>query len=172
MISCKKCNSQELDGAIFCSQCGTQIINATDTTTIHPTGVIKPSGISDTTPQFPPPPPEFENSTVALCLIPTEEVIFLPNEKSFTIGRSTEGQLVVPDVDLAPFNAYEAGVSRLHTNLKLQEHRAVVKDLGSANGTRINGKRISAHAEHVLAHGDILTLGKLKLQILIKRTAE
>jgi pSer/pThr/pTyr-binding forkhead associated (FHA) protein len=41
-------------------------------------------------------------------------------------------------------------------------------DLGSANGTYINGKRLAANVEQVLNHGDIVALGKLKMQVLIK----
>jgi pSer/pThr/pTyr-binding forkhead associated (FHA) protein len=41
-------------------------------------------------------------------------------------------------------------------------------DLGSANGTYINGKRLEPNVEQVLNHGDIIALGKLKLQVLIK----
>jgi pSer/pThr/pTyr-binding forkhead associated (FHA) protein len=40
-------------------------------------------------------------------------------------------------------------------------------DLGSANGTYINGKRLNPNIEHSLNHGDIVALGKLKMQILV-----
>jgi pSer/pThr/pTyr-binding forkhead associated (FHA) protein len=41
-------------------------------------------------------------------------------------------------------------------------------DLGSANGTYINGKRLSPSVEQTLNNGDIVALGKLKMQVLLK----
>jgi pSer/pThr/pTyr-binding forkhead associated (FHA) protein len=43
--------------------------------------------------------------------------------------------------------------------------RIWVTDLGSANGTLVNGKIIPAHVQVPIEQGDYLTLGKLKLQI-------
>jgi pSer/pThr/pTyr-binding forkhead associated (FHA) protein len=44
-------------------------------------------------------------------------------------------------------------------------------DLGSANGTYVNGKRMTANSELTLSHGDVISLGKLKIQILFKNPA-
>jgi pSer/pThr/pTyr-binding forkhead associated (FHA) protein len=41
-------------------------------------------------------------------------------------------------------------------------------DLGSSNGTYLNGKRLSPNVENVIGHGDVVTLGKLKMQVLLK----
>jgi pSer/pThr/pTyr-binding forkhead associated (FHA) protein len=41
-------------------------------------------------------------------------------------------------------------------------------DLGSANGTYVNGKRLSPKREQLIHHGDIVALGKMKIQILVK----
>ena len=170
MISCPQCKHQEFEGALFCSQCGAQIFETSDTTaTIKSSEIKKVQEISSTTaPPFPSPPPDVEESNVAIYLIDVDETIFVKGDRELTIGRSTEGQMVVPDIDLSPFDAYEAGVSRLHANLAVKGTQVTAKDLGSANGTRLNGKKITAHAEHTLQHGDILTLGKMKVQILIR----
>jgi pSer/pThr/pTyr-binding forkhead associated (FHA) protein len=74
----------------------------------------------------------------------------------------------MPDIDLSPYQAYAAGVSRLHAVIKRDGNRILFIDLGSANGTYINGKRLAPNVEQVLNHGDIIALGKLKLQILVK----
>jgi pSer/pThr/pTyr-binding forkhead associated (FHA) protein len=46
--------------------------------------------------------------------------------------------------------------------------RINIMDLGSANGTYINGKRLSPNVEQTLNHGDVVALGKLKMQILVE----
>jgi pSer/pThr/pTyr-binding forkhead associated (FHA) protein len=44
----------------------------------------------------------------------------------------------------------------------------MVMDLGSSNGTYLNGRRINPHVEESLSHGDIVALGKLKIQVLLR----
>lgn len=108
---------------------------------------------------------------ISLNLLDSQTVLPVPSQKEFTLGRVSEGQPVAPDIDLAPFQAYEAGVSRLHAALQIAGEQAIVKDLGSANGTRLNGKRIPANIPFPVVDGDILTLGKFKIQILIQKPA-
>jgi pSer/pThr/pTyr-binding forkhead associated (FHA) protein len=43
----------------------------------------------------------------------------------------------------------------------------VVTDLGSSNGTRVNGQKIVPHVDYPINHGDIIALGKLKIQVII-----
>ncbi|MBM3143614.1 MAG: FHA domain-containing protein [Chloroflexi bacterium] len=170
MILCPQCEHREYSGALFCSQCGAQLYESINTTAATTSADIKKALeiSSPATPTFPSPPTDAADARAAIQLIDSGEVIFLRGEKEFTLGRSTEGQMVVPDIDLSPFDAYEAGVSRLHTSLTVRGNQVIAKDLGSANGTRLNDERISAHEEHIIRHGDVLSLGKLKIQILIR----
>ena len=64
-----------------------------------------------------------------------------------TVGRSPEATVVIED----------AGVSRLHVRLARTESGAFsVEDLGSRNGTFVNGRRVNRHQ---LAFGDKIRLG-------------
>ena len=74
----------------------------------------------------------------------------------------------MPDIDLTPYQAYASGVSRLHAVLKREGKRVFVMDLGSSNGSYLNGKRLKPNTEQTVEHGDLLALGKLKIQILLK----
>jgi pSer/pThr/pTyr-binding forkhead associated (FHA) protein len=94
-------------------------------------------------------------------------VLPLSARNEFTIGRVSTGQPIMPDIDLSPYRAYDAGVSRLHAVIKREGSRLLFMDLGSSNGSFINGKRLSPNVEQALSHGDIVALGKMKLQILI-----
>jgi len=85
------------------------------------------------------------------------------------MGRVAEGQPILPDVDLSPYEAYSQGVSRLHAALKVINQRVVIMDLGSSNGTRVNGQKIVPNVDYPLNHGDMIALGKLKIQVLIRR---
>jgi pSer/pThr/pTyr-binding forkhead associated (FHA) protein len=45
----------------------------------------------------------------------------------------------------------------------------VITDLGSSNGTRVNGQKIVPHVDYPLNHGDMIALGKFAIQVLIKK---
>lgn len=169
MIVCPNCQHQEYSGALFCSKCGAQFVQpkgAGSTTAIYTS--IPDAATKIQPPPFPTPPPEHKNAQVALRVLDTDEMIFLHSSEEFSLGRATAGQPIVPDIDLTPFNAYETGVSRLHGSLNISRHPITIQDLGSVNGTRVNGKKLAPHSKTSLSNGDILTLGKLKLQILIQ----
>jgi pSer/pThr/pTyr-binding forkhead associated (FHA) protein len=81
----------------------------------------------------------------------------------------TEGQPILPDIDLTPYEAYSRGVSRLHSALKIVNKRVVIVDLGSSNGTRVNGQKIVPNVDYPLNNGDVIALGRLRIQVLFKR---
>jgi pSer/pThr/pTyr-binding forkhead associated (FHA) protein len=102
-------------------------------------------------------------------LLDTGQVLPLASRNEFTMGRISEGQPIMPDIDLSPYQAYAAGVSRLHAVIKWTGVSILFKDLGSANGTFINGNRLPQNSEQTLNHGDIVSLGKLRIQVLIDK---
>lgn len=62
------------------------------------------------------------------------------------IGRGTEADIRLPDT----------GVSRKHVDVVLDGGTATVEDLGSTNGTLVNGRRVSRQA---LVDGDVIRIG-------------
>jgi pSer/pThr/pTyr-binding forkhead associated (FHA) protein len=109
------------------------------------------------------------DSTVSLNLLNAGRIISIGEQNDATLGRISQGQPVIPDIDLTPFKAYEAGVSRMHASIKVKGELITVTDLGSANGTRINGKKITSHIPYSIKGGDILTLGQFKIQIVLNK---
>lgn len=173
MIVCPNCHNKELVGALFCSQCGTQLVFSEVETVIYSNGdddveILSAAGPDENREKTLPHPSHEAKSLVSLTLIDTGETLSLGGRSEVTLGRVSKGQPIVPDVDLSPFKAYEAGVSRLHASLKARGEKVLVSDLGSANGTRVNGQKIPPQTQVELQHGDILTLGTLKIQILIR----
>lgn len=53
-------------------------------------------------------------------------------------------------------------ISGQHCELLFQEGVWLLRDLGSTNGTKVNGMRING--EHVLADGDIVSVGSTHLR--------
>ena len=54
----------------------------------------------------------------------------------------------------------------MHAELRIAEDGVYVVDLESSNGTLVNGKRLAAQEPEPINHGDILQLGRLRLQII------
>jgi len=76
-------------------------------------------------------------------------------KNEFLIGRSQECHLC----------AGSSAISRKHCAILRNDNRVTVKDLGSRNGTLVNGTRIDEETE--LASGDELIVGPLKFLVTI-----
>lgn len=167
-VTCPNCKNEEPEGAIFCGECGTKLITsdglstarirATDTRLVNP----------DVAPKQAAPVPVSE-AQVNLHIIRTGQILPLIGREEFTLGRISQGQSILPDIDLSPYDAYSQGVSRLHATLKIREGYLYIEDLGSSNGTRVNNVKITAHNDHLVHHGDVVALGRFKIQALIRQ---
>lgn len=102
-----------------------------------------------------------------LHIIRSGQILALGGPGEYIVGRVSDGQSVLPDVDLEPYSAYESGVSRLHARIKVEEQAMWITDLGSANGTRVNNHKLSPHEEYPLGNKDVVRLGRLSLQALV-----
>lgn len=79
-------------------------------------------------------------------------------------GRADHAAHVRPDIDLGPYGAAGAGVSRRHAQL-LQRHNALyLEDLQSLNGTYINGVRVPPHQPTRLQPNALIRFGQLELR--------
>ena len=164
MIVCKNCKSQEPNGAVFCSECGTQLVQI-DYDQTHP---FEPqSAGAQSVPSSENHPTKQAISSVSLHLLESGNTLDFSERSEFTLGRLSENQPIEPDIDLSPYKAFDNGVSRLHAVIKKTAEKVVLVDLGSSNGSYINGLRVAQHVDHPLQHGDILALGKLKMQVLL-----
>lgn len=87
-------------------------------------------------------------SVAAKLTLPDGTVFELP-EGVFGAGR-IEADVTIPD----------AYMSRAHAEIRVEKGKIGITDLGSTNGTYINGNRIASGEIYVLHPGDVLTLGK------------
>ena len=61
-------------------------------------------------------------------------------------------------------------ISRKHCALVLEDHRVVLHDFGSKNGTYVNGERVDGTL--ILQAGDALQVGPLKFEVVIEQTSQ
>jgi len=76
----------------------------------------------------------------------------------FKIGRG-EGCQLRPNNDL---------VSREHTMFGVVGESVTVRDLGSRNGTEVNGKKLVANEPYTLKNGDLVKIGPLTFAVSIE----
>jgi hypothetical protein len=70
------------------------------------------------------------------------------------LGRSREADIVVDDPN----------VSRKHAEVRPSGGSWIVRDLGSTNGVKVNGRRLDASRPQSLKRGDVIELGTARIE--------
>src|SRR4051794_3625505 len=73
-------------------------------------------------------------------------------DDQITLGRVPDNSLQIDDIS----------VSSHHATLTLVDGDYVYRDIGSTNGSRLNGQTLEADTDHRLQNGDRLQLGKVE----------
>ncbi|MEO0564993.1 MAG: FHA domain-containing protein [Chloroflexota bacterium] len=110
----------------------------------------------------------------AKLLIPQYGVA-IPFEVSdgITLGRTFTGTSEFPHMDLSTYAAHKHGVSRRHAVIRMRSDFLSVYDMGSTNGSFLNGYKLMPFVDVPLEDEDVLELGNLKLQVrLIAQVAQ
>jgi DNA-binding NtrC family response regulator len=94
-------------------------------------------------------------SSIYLLVVDNDSssIFHLPRSGAIVIGREPEVELRVQ----------HASVSRRHATIRIDDGIARVADLGSHNGTRVNGEPVAG--SRVLASGDVVTVGDVVLVV-------
>jgi CheY-like chemotaxis protein len=98
-------------------------------------------------------------------VVGTASTLQVQVKEAMSLGRSDPANNIIAAIDLGPYGGQTQGVSRQHAIIMAQDNRMKVKDLGSVNGTRLNGYVLMPHQEYRLMHGDELEIGRMKLQV-------
>lgn len=166
-IACPTCHHEQMLGSVFCGECGTQLVCDFDDPIGMPTenqaGALAPRRHPGSNATAPGP-----DGSIYLEIETNGKMLSLSGRDEYTLGRFHEGQSIIPDIDLNPFGGYDEGVSRLHASIHVAGDELKVTDLGSVNGTSINGKKIPELIPHPVLNGDVLTLGKMKMKVIIQ----
>lgn len=158
---CPHCQHPNRQGEMLCAQChrplSRQLEQHTRTINVDmmEMEVIAPTG----TPHIAPKEPvilHIEGVIVPLRLQAREQTV---------LGRLNPRNPRRPDIDLTPFGGFEKGISTIHAVLMRQDNQAIISDMGSTNGTFVNGQRLEPHSRHVLHSGDEVRLGNMMIKI-------
>jgi len=91
------------------------------------------------------------------------QLLVVRGRSASEIIKLEEGVTIVGRHDECHLKIKSSQVSRQHCHLFEKKGHLLVKDLGSANGTFVNGKRVKE--QQVLEPGDELTIGDVQLRV-------
>ena len=122
---------------------------------------LEDSGITDA-PAAPPDP------NARLVEIESGIVFPLADRKETTVGRIDPVTGIHPEVDLTPVDG-KRSISRRHARIRRDEDGsyAVIEDVGTMNGTFVNGVRLVAGRAFPVVAGDSVVFGTIKCRFEI-----
>jgi pSer/pThr/pTyr-binding forkhead associated (FHA) protein len=106
-----------------------------------------------------------EDARVILAFTKSKSTLVIELTDCLVLGRGDSLSYPGMYADLSAYNAISSGVSRNHAVLHRINHTIAINDLGSANGTYLNGDRLVPQQVRFLRHGDEILLGKLAFRI-------
>lgn len=162
-VACHNCNAKNRETDVFCYSCGQMLDSAASQFDTRTFELADDELFSD----------EFFGPDSVLTLIVRDSGKLLDirpqlNHHETVMGRSSgNDRAMVPDVDLNDLGGAQLGVSRLHLALRYisDDNALQIYDLGSSNGSYINGQRLHPKEIRVLRNGDELRLGRMVLRV-------
>lgn len=162
-LICPNCGLEQSGGLAVCARCGAKLKDGGLPTMAFPSGGVPTGRLHES--QLPVKP--LTGSLLNLHVVRTGEILPIGGIGEYIVGRVSEGQSILPDVDLEPYQAFKSGVSRLHARIRVEAQSMWITDLGSANGTQVNNETITPHQDYPLSNKDVVRLGRLSVQALV-----
>jgi len=164
VITCPVCKHSELDGTLFCSECGSRLWGDAfaDETASFSLGRDLPRTETIGALVI---PPQSVVTGITVRITGAAEPVQLSGKTEYMLGRADPKHDVIPDLDLGPYGGQHLGVSRRHASFAVTDTGLTVQDLGSTNGTQVNGRLLNPNERCPLKDGDEVRLGKLVLNI-------
>lgn len=108
-----------------------------------------------------------ESAQIILHIRDANQPVTLIPQKRIVLGRR-DAAGTPPDLDFTPYGALEKGISRVHAVIVRADDTLTLVDMGSSNGTQLNGQRLVPDQPRILRDGDEIRFGKLVTHIYFK----
>jgi pSer/pThr/pTyr-binding forkhead associated (FHA) protein len=167
MVKCPSCGKRHPENTLFCDECGSYLMaegrKRTDPLSVEEvdwmeTELSRAGPLDDQATQ---------PIVVRVSIVDSGRQVEFPLSKEINIGRLDATTATFPDIDLTTDGALEKGVSRRHAKITRKGSELYLEDLGSVNGTFVNGKRLTPYLPHTLSTDDEIRLGKMLMRVHI-----
>ncbi|MFC1975430.1 FHA domain-containing protein [Chloroflexota bacterium] len=170
MTKCPFCSTSHVANTVFCNECGNYLLEE-DQRKTDPLENGETGWTGETTDgprETPASQPNAKPVVVQLKIGDRHREIEISLDKIINIGRVDPTTTIFPEVDLTDEGPPAKSVSRRHARILKQENMVKLEDMGSVNGTFINGTRLDPYMPEAISDGDLLQLGKLSIKIKIR----
>ena len=171
MIKCPFCHATHVANTVFCSECGNYLLED-ETRATDPLLNDNDADKAEGTPGEPKGTGGLKKNArpvaVQLKIGSGKREVEVNLDKDIHIGRVDPASNVFPEIDLTDEGASGKSVSRRHARIFKRDKTVVLEDLGSFNGTYINGKKLDPYLPETIGDGDILQLGRVSIEIKIR----
>lgn len=164
MKVCPFCAHGNREGVLFCEECG-QVLFGGDLTATRKLArsTVQLEGKNTWgTARF------SQHAVIMLQVRDNPNMVEIKPGTETTVGRYDPSSSVRPTIDMSTYGGYENGVSRMHAIIRRGEDTLTLIDLGSANGTHLNGQRLVPNQPRVLRDGDEVRFGKLVCRVFFR----
>ena len=168
MVKCAFCGATHVPNTIFCRECGTYLLEEKDSRSTDPLGTEELGWVGEDNPELREAAGSGEPSSIYMEITNSKRTVETALSNGILLGRIDPSNDVFPEVDLTPDSGLEKGVSRRHAQILKHEGQVMIEDMGSLNGTFINGKRLAPYYPQELHNGDQLQLGKLLIDVALR----
>ncbi len=161
---------ENVDGAFFCEECGIALTSAQTSSARLCPQCGAPNGPEATacaqcgTPLAETTSASLTAGQARLVLVANGIIFDLSDRQEAIIGRSDVTSDMFPDIDLGPYGAEEAGISRHHAHWRRERERFTIEDMASTNFTFLNKQRLDPNVPTTLKFGDEVRLGRIVLR--------
>ena len=84
------------------------------------------------------------------------------------LGRAGKPDDEQPGIEFVGFKAKQSGISRYHAMIFLRDNKILIHDVGSLNGTYLDGEQLIPGHEYPLTDGCFIKLGKFAFRVIFK----
>lgn len=165
-VLCPKCGYDNAHGALFCAECFAilgETVQVPGTVALDKremVGITKRAFGSQRAAHE----GKLGSHAIALYINNSPEPMIALLTTQAIIGRAVPGD-AQPRIDLNPYGALDKGVSRQHAIFKRTDKGLMFEDMGSSNGSWLNGAPLKPYTPAVLHSGDRLRLSQIEIEV-------
>ncbi|MDO5297357.1 MAG: FHA domain-containing protein [bacterium] len=162
-VLCPSCGAMNSQGGSFCEDCGASLAAASARKAPAPLPISSPAAAPAPALSIAPASGVVPVAVARPRLVVSGTSVEFPLDREvILLGRNSPADGIFPEVDLTEIDT-GSYISRRHGRITRQATAFLYEDMGSSNGSFINGNKLTAKTQIELHDGDTLRLGRTEM---------